>query len=123
MSVYLQLALTFVGGGIMSVIAQLLIDLTRLTPARILVTYVSAGVLLYAVGVYDFLFKIFGAGVSTPLIGFGAAIGKGVKQSVESDGLLGAFSGGLSATATGITVALFFGLLFSVIARGKSKRL
>ena len=119
MSVYLQLALTFVGGGIMSVIAQLLIDLTRLTPARILVTYVSAGVLLYAVGVYDFLFKIFGAGVSTPLIGFGAAIGKGVKQSVESDGLLGAFSGGLSATATGITVALFFGLLFSVIARGK----
>ena len=123
MSVYLQLALTFVGGGIMSVIAQLLIDLTRLTPARILVTYVSAGVLLYAVGVYDFLFKIFGAGVSTPLIGFGAAIGKGVKQSVESNGLLGAFSGGLSATATGITVALFFGLLFSVIARGKSKRL
>ena len=123
MSVYLQLALTFVGGGIMSVIAQLLIDLTRLTPARILVTYVSAGVLLYAIGVYDFLFKIFGAGVSTPLIGFGAAIGKGVKQSVESDGLLGAFSGGLSATATGITVALFFGLLFSVIARGKSKRL
>ena len=123
MSVYLQLALTFVGGGIMSVIAQLLIDLTRLTPARILVTYVSAGVLLYAVGVYDFLFKLFGAGVSTPLIGFGAAIGKGVKQSVESNGLLGAFSGGLSATATGVTVALFFGLLFSVIARGKSKRL
>lgn len=123
MSIYLYLLLAFAGGGILSVIAQLLIDLTALTPARILVCYVSSGVLLYALGIYDFLFGIFGAGVSTPLIGFGAAIGKGVKESVEKDGLLGAFSGGLAATATGITVALFFGLVFSVISKGKSKRL
>ena len=120
---YLNFVLAFVGGGILSVIAQLLIDLTRLTPARILVSYVSAGVLLYAVGAYEWLFKVFGAGVSTPLIGFGAAIGKGVKEGVEKKGLIGIFSGGLTATATGITVALFFGLLFSLIAKGKSKRL
>ena len=123
MPTYMYFILAFVGGGFLSLIAQLLIDLTRLTPARILVSYVSAGVLLYAVGVYDWLFQIFGAGVSTPLIGFGAAIGRGVREGVEKDGLIGAFSGGLSATATGITVALFFGLLFSLIAKGKSKRL
>ena len=123
MIMYVDLILAFVGGGILSVIAQLLIDLTRLTPARILVSYVSAGVLLYAVGAYEWLFQIFGAGVSTPLIGFGAAIGKGVKEGVEKEGLIGAFSGGLTATATGITVALFFGLVFSLIAKGKTKRL
>ena len=123
MPTYLCLIFSFLGGGILSLIAQLLIDLTRLTPARILVSYVSAGVLLYAVGVYERLFNLFGAGVSTPLIGFGAAIGKGVKEKVEKDGIIGAFSGGLTATATGITVALFFGLLFSLIAKGKSKRL
>lgn len=123
MPTYLYFILAFIGGGILSVIAQILIDLTSLTPARILVAYVSTGVLLYAVGVYEWLFKIFGAGVSTPLIGFGAAIGKGVKEKVEKEGLIGAFSGGLTATSTGITVALFFGLLFSIIAKGKSKRL
>ncbi|MBR2972073.1 MAG: SpoVA/SpoVAEb family sporulation membrane protein [Clostridia bacterium] len=123
MSIYAYLILAFIGGGILSLIAQLLIDLTSLTPARILVAYVSAGVLLYAVGVYDFLFKIFGAGVSTPLIGFGAAIGRGVKEAVVKDGLLGAFSGGLSATATGITVALVAGLVASVMTTGKPKRM
>ena len=107
----------------MSVIAQLLIDLTRLTPARILVSYVCMGVLLYALGAYEPLFELFGCGVSTPLIGFGAAIGKGVKEAVKEKGLLGAFSGGLSATAAGITVALFSGLVLSVFTKGKSKRM
>lgn len=123
MSIYVYLLLAFLGGGCLSLIAQLLIDLTRLTPARILVTYVCSGVLLYALGAYDVLFKIFGAGVSTPLIGFGAAIGKGVREAVEKDGLLGVFSGGLTATATGITVALFAGLLASLVSVGRSKRM
>ena len=123
MSVYIYLALVFVSGGLLSVIAQLLIDLTRLTPARILVSYVCMGVLLYALGAYEPLFELFGCGVSTPLIGFGAAIGKGVKEAVKEKGLLGAFSGGLSATAAGITVALFSGLVLSVFTKGKSKRM
>lgn len=123
MSIYSCVILAFIGGGVLSLIAQLLIDLTALTPARILVAYVSVGVLLYAVGVYDPLFNVFGAGVSTPLIGFGAAIGKGVKEAVDESGLLGAFSGGLSATAAGITVALVSGLVASVVSKGRSKRM
>ena len=123
MPLYVYLILTFVGGGVLSLIAQLLIDLTNLTPARILVTYVCTGVLLYAIGVYEPLFNIFGAGVSTPLIGFGAAIGRGVKEAVIKDGLLGAFSGGLTATAAGITVALVAGLVAALISKGHSKRL
>ena len=123
MSVYTSLILAFVGGGILSLIAQLLIDLTKLTPARILVTYVCSGVILFALGVYEPLYKIFGCGISTPLIGFGAAIGKGVKEGMDKDGLLGIFSGGLSATAAGISAALFFGWLFSLVTKGKGKRM
>lgn len=123
MSEYLPLLLTFVAGGILSVIAQILIDLTKLTPARILVAYVCAGVLLFATGAYDPLFDVFGAGVSIPLIGFGASIGRGVKEAVEKEGILGIFSGGLSATAVGITVALVAGLFFALFTKGKSKRM
>ena len=123
MSDYLPLLLAFIAGGVLSVIAQILIDLTNLTPARILVAYVCSGVLLYAPGAYDPLFEVFGAGVSIPLIGFGASIGRGVKEAVEKDGLIGVFSGGLAATATGITVALVAGLLFALFAKGKSKRM
>ena len=117
------LLLAFVSGGIFSVIAQLLIDLTRLTPARILVLYVVSGVAMYATGIYKPLYEIFGCGVSTPLIGFGAAIGKGVSEAVDKEGLLGAFSGGLMATAAGISAALFFGVLFALITKGRSKRM
>jgi stage V sporulation protein AE len=123
MSVTEQLILTFISGGIICVIAQLLIDLTKLTPARILVCYVSAGVLLYAVGVYTPLFEIFGAGVSVPLIGFGANIGRGVMEAVEKEGLIGALSGGLSASASGISAALILGLLASLIFKTRSKRM
>ena len=118
-----QLLLTFAMGGFISVIAQLLIDLTKLTPARILVLYVSVGVLLFAVGIYEPLFDIFGAGVSVPLIGFGANIGRGVKEAVEADGLLGAISGGLSASAAGITAALILGFSASLLFKSKSKRM
>lgn len=120
---YTTLILTFVAGGAICVIAQLLIDLTKLTPARILVSYVVSGVILYGIGVYDPLFETFGCGVSVPLIGFGAAIGRGVKEAVDNDGAMGILTGGLSATSAGITAALILGLLFSMISRGKPKRM
>lgn len=123
MNITEQLILTFISGGIICVIAQLLIDLTKLTPARILVCYVSVGVLLYAVGVYTPLFEIFGAGVSVPLIGFGANIGRGVMEAVEKEGLIGALSGGLSASSAGISAALILGLSASLIFKAKSKRM
>lgn len=123
MSLSEQLVLTFISGGFLCVAAQLLIDLTKLTPARILVSYVSVGVLLYAVGAYNPLFEIFGAGVSVPLIGFGANIGRGVMEAVEKDGLIGALSGGLSASAAGICAALLLGLFASLIFKGRSKRM
>lgn len=118
-----QLILAFIGGGVLCVIAQLLIDLTRLTPARILVSYVCIGVLLYAVGIYDPLEKIFGAGLSVPLIGFGANIGRGVREAVATDGLIGVLSGGLTASAAGITAALVLGFIFSLLSRPKPKRM
>ncbi len=119
----ISLFLAFVGGGALCVIAQLLIDLTKLTPARILVLYVSLGVLLYGIGVFDPLKEIFGAGVTLPLIGFGANIAKGVKEAVESEGLFGALTGGLTSSAAGITAALVSGLLASLIFDTKSKRM
>ena len=118
-----ELILPFVGGGILCVIAQILIDLTRLTPARILVLYVSFGVLLYAIGIFDPLKEIFGAGVTLPLIGFGANIAKGVKDAVDETGLFGVLTGGLTSSAAGITAALISGLVLSFIFDTKSKRM
>ncbi len=123
MSLIEQLLLTFAMGGAICVIAQLLIDLTKLTPARILVIYVSAGVLIYALGFYEPMFKIFGAGVSVPLIGFGANIARGVREAVDKEGLIGVLTGGLSASAAGITSALLFGLFASLLFKTKSKRM
>lgn len=123
MSITEQLILTFLSGGVICVFAQLLIDLTRLTPARILVIYVSLGVLLYAIGVYQPMYEIFGAGVSVPLIGFGANIAKGVEESVKNQGLLGALTGGLTASAAGITWALLLGFIASLLFKSKSKRM
>lgn len=115
--------LTFISGGLICVIAQLLIDLTKLTPARILVLYVSVGVFLFAVGIFEPMQKIFGSGVTVPLIGFGANIGKGVREAVDKDGLIGALTGGLTSSAAGITSALIFGLFASFIFKTKSKRM
>lgn len=120
---YTQLILTFISGGVICVIAQLLIDLTRLTPARILVTYVSLGVLIFAVGAYEPMYEIFGAGVSVPLIGFGANIARGVREAVEGEGLIGVLTGGLTASAAGITAALLCGLFASILFKTKSKRM
>lgn len=123
MSVAQQLILTFVSGGILCVIAQILIDLTKMTPARILVLYVSFGVFMFAVGAYEPMQKIFGCGVSVPLIGFGANIAKGVRDAVEKDGLIGAITGGLSSSAAGITTALISGLFCALLFKPKSKRM
>ncbi len=123
MNITEQLLLSFVGGGILCVIAQILIDKTSLTPARILVIYVSAGVLLFAVGLYEPMFKLFGTGVSVPLIGFGANIAKGVRDAIDSEGIMGILTGGLTASAAGISAALLFGFLSSLLFKTGSKRM
>ena len=111
----------FLVGGILCIIAQILIDKTKLTPARILVLYVVTGVFLGAVGVYEPLVKFAGAGASTPLTGFGYLIAKGVQEAVAEKGLLGALTGSLTAAAGGTAAALVFGYLVALIAKGKAK--
>lgn len=111
----------FLFGGILCVIGQVLIDKTKLTPARILVSYVVAGVILGAVGVYGPFADFAGAGATVPLTGFGYSLAKGVKDAVNSSGFIGAFTGGLKATAGGITAAIVAGLLASVIFKAKDK--
>ena len=121
----MQYLYSFLVGGALCVIAQLLIDKTKLTPARILTAYVCAGVLLTAVGLYEPLVSFAGSGAAVPLTGFGYALAKGVESSVSESGWLGAFSGGLSACSAGIEAAVFFGLVFALMraAFGKfSKR-
>ncbi len=112
----------FVVGGALCVIAQILIDKTKLTPARILVFYVVAGVILGAVGLYKPLVDLAGAGATTPLTGFGYLIADGVKRAVAEKGLLGALTGGLTAAAGGIAAAICFGYLAAIIFKGKPKK-
>ncbi len=111
----------FLVGGLFCVIGQVLIDLTKLTPARILVGYVVTGVLLTGVGLYVPLVEFAGAGATVPLTGFGYTLAVGVEKAVEQYGLFGALTGGLTATAGGITAAIAFGLLAGVIGKSKSK--
>lgn len=111
----------FVVGGILCVIGQILIDKTKLTPARILVSYVVIGVALSALGIYDKFAEWAGAGATVPLTGFGHTLAKGVRESVKENGLLGVLIGGLRSTAGGITAAIFFGLLVSIIFKAKDK--
>lgn len=122
MSILLKLIWSFLIGGLLCVIAQVLIDKTRLTPARILVGYVVAGVLLGAVGLYGPLADFAGAGATTPLSGFGYLIAKGVREAVDTQGPLGVFTGGLSAAAGGTAAALCFGLLAAAICHGGKPR-
>ncbi len=111
----------FLVGGSLCLIGQILIDKTKLTPARILVSYVVVGVVLGAVGIYEPLVKFAGAGASVPLTGFGNLIAKGVKKAVDEKGVLGIFTGGLSASAGGITAAVLAGLLASFLFKAKDK--
>ena len=109
----------FLCGGALCVLGQLLIDRTALTPAKILVLYVTAGVVLSALGLYQPLADWAGAGATVPLTGFGHLLARGAREAVAQDGLLGAFTGGASAAAGGITAALFFGFLIALVGRSK----
>ena len=111
----------FVFGGLLCLIGQILIDKTKLTPARILVSYVVIGVLLSAIGLYAPFAEYAGAGASVPLTGFGHTLAKGVKEAVQEDGFLGIFTGGLKSTAAGITTAVFAGLVASLVFKARDK--
>ena len=111
----------FLVGGLFCLIGQILIDKTKLTPARILVSYVVAGVILGAVGIYKHIVNFAGAGATVPLTGFGYSLAKGVKEGIQKDGLLGIFTGGLTATAGGIAAAVIFGWLAGLIFKPKDK--
>lgn len=111
----------FLVGGSFCLIGQILIDKTKLTPARILVSYVIIGVILGAVGIYKPLAEFAGAGATVPLTGFGYNLAKGVKEAVQEDGFLGIFTGGLQACAGGITAAVVAGLLASILFKAKDK--
>ena len=111
----------FIIGGLLCLIGQILIDKTKLTPARILVGYVVCGVVLGALGLYEPIIDFAGAGASVPLTGFGNALARGVRQAVQEDGFLGILTGGLKATAGGITAAITAGLLVSLFFKARDK--
>ncbi|MBO5231571.1 MAG: stage V sporulation protein AE [Clostridia bacterium] len=123
MEIFIDCLKAFIVGGSLCVIGQVLIDRTKLTPARILVGYVVTGVILTAIGLYDYVVDFAGAGATVPLTGFGYSLAKGAEKAVIDYGLLGALSGGLTATAAGIAAAIFFGLMASLISKPGRKSL
>lgn len=112
----------FVTGGLICVVGQILIDKTKLTPARILVAFVTAGVFLQLIGVYQYLVDFGGAGATVPLTGFGYTLCRGVERAVEESGWIGVLTGGLKASAGGIAAAIIFGFLAAVIFKSKSRK-
>lgn len=121
MDIFLEYLKAFLVGGAFCAIGQVLIDYTKLTPARILVGYVVAGVILGGLGVYKPLIEFAGAGATVPLTGFGYLLAKGAKEAVGQVGLLGAFTGGMTAAAAGITAAIVFGFLVAIIFKPGDK--
>ena len=121
MEIVIACVKAFVVGGLFCAIGQIIIDKTRLTPARILTGYVVAGVILGALGIYEPFAKWAGAGATVPLTGFGNVLAKGVREAVDEQGILGAFTGGFTAGAAGICASVFFGFLISIIARPGDK--
>ncbi|MBO5370917.1 MAG: stage V sporulation protein AE [Clostridia bacterium] len=119
---YIKLINSFWVGGIFCAIAQILIDKTKLTPARIMVTYVVCGIILTAIGVYEHIVNFAGCGATVPIIGFGYTLAKGAEKAVRESGLLGALCGGVSAAACGISAAIFFGFVCSVLFKPKGKK-
>ncbi len=117
----MEYAKAFLCGGLLCLIGQLLIDRTGLTPAKILVCYVTAGVVLSGAGVYQHLVDWAGAGATVPLTGFGHLLAKGVRQAVAREGLLGVLTGGITAAAGGITAAVFFGFLVALVCKPRPK--
>ena len=118
----MQLLKCFIIGGLLCVIGQILIDKTKLTPARILVIYVTTGVILGGLGIYQYLVDFAGTGATVPLTGFGYNLAKGTIEAVKENGLVGAFTGGLKASAGGIAAAVFFGYIASLISKPKMKK-
>lgn len=121
METMMEYARAFLVGGALCALAQILIDKTRLTPARILVSYVVCGVALGAAGLYEPLVDFAGTGATLPISGFGYLISKGVREAIDRSGFMGILTGGLTATAGGITAALFFGLIASLIFKSKPR--
>ena len=121
METFWEYAKAFLVGGTLCGLGQVLIDYTKLTPARILVAYVVAGVILGGLGWYQPLINFAGAGATVPLTGFGSLLAKGVREAVNKDGLMGVLSGGLTASAPGITAAVVFGLFAALIFKPKDK--
>lgn len=119
---WLQLLKCFVVGGAICVVGQILIDKTKLTPARILVIFVTAGAILGGLGLYQYVVDFAGAGATVPLTGFGYNLAKGTIEAVKETGLIGAFTGGLKASAGGIAAAIFFGYIASLISKPKMKK-
>lgn len=121
MDIFMQYLKCFIVGGLICVIGQILLDCTKLTNGKIMVLFLVAGAILQAIGVYGPIVEFAGAGATVPISGFGYSLAKGAMEGVTSDGILGAFSGGLTATASGITVAIVFGYLAALVANPKSK--
>ena len=121
MDIFLDYLKTFLVGGAICLVGQILIDKTRLTPARILTCYVVAGVALGAVGLYEPFMEWAGAGAAVPLTGFGNALASGVREAVRKSGLLGAFTGGFTASAAGLAAAVFFGYIVALLFKPKEK--
>ena len=122
MEFVVSLLKAFLVGGVICVIAQILIDKTGMTPARILVLYVSLGVVLSAVGIYGPLVSFAGCGATTPLLGFGHSLAEGVRKAVDERGLIGALTGGLTGTSGGIAAATFFAYIFALVFRSHPKK-
>ena len=119
---WMQILKAFIVGGLICVVGQILIDKTKLTPARILVSFVTTGCILGGLGIYKYLVDFAGAGATVPLTGFGYNLAKGAIEGVQQHGLVGAFTGGVAASAGGIAAAVFFGYLASLIAKPKIKK-
>ena len=122
MEIFIKYLIVFLVGGGFCIIAQVLIDKTKLTPARILVIYVCAGVGLSAVGIYDKIAEFANAGATVPLLGFGHLIATGVREGIDSSGLLGILTGGLKTVSGGVCAAILFGFLASLIFSSKPKK-
>lgn len=119
---FMQYLWCFIIGGVLCIIAQILIDKTKLTPARVLVLYVTVGAILGGLGIYKYLVDFAGAGATVPLTGFGYNLAKGAIEGVKETGIIGAFTGGVKAAAGGIAAAIFFGYIASLISKPKIKK-
>ena len=121
MDMFMEYVWAFLIGGLLCAVGQVLIDLTKLTPARILTSYVVAGVILGALGLYEPIVELAGGGATVPLTGFGYLLSKGVREAVDQNGILGAFMGGFTNAAVGIAAAIFFGLIAALVFKSGSK--